>query len=64
MQPGLVFALDPQMWVPEENLYIRVEDTIVITEEGFINMTSDAVFELDDVESLMKTAPDFKSLGI
>ena len=64
MKPGLVFALDPQMWVPEENLYIRVEDTIVITEDGFINVTGSAAFELDDVELLMKTGPEFNSLGI
>jgi len=27
-EPGFVFALDPQMWVPEEQLYIRVEERI------------------------------------
>ncbi len=62
MEPGLVFALDPQMWVPEENLYIRVEDTIVITEDGFLNVTADAVLELDDVERLMTQAPVFNEL--
>ena len=64
MKPGLVFALDPQMWVPEEEIYIRVEDTIVITEDGYINVTADAAFELDEVEALMKTEPRFSSLGI
>jgi len=64
MKPGLVFALDPQMWVPEEELYIRVEDTIIITEDGYINVTANAAFELDDVELLMTTAPEFTSLGI
>jgi len=32
--PGTVFAVDPQMWIPEERLYIRVEDTVVVTEDG------------------------------
>ena len=64
MKPGLVFALDPQMWVPEEEIYIRVEDTIVITEDGYMNVTADAAFELDEVEALMKTEPRFSSLGI
>ena len=64
MKPGLVFALDPQMWVPEEELYIRVEDTIIITEDGYINVTANAAFELDDVELLMTTAPELNSLGI
>lgn len=64
MKPGLVFALDPQMWIPEEEIYIRVEDTIVITEDGYINVTAEAAFELDEVEALMKTEPRFSSLGI
>ena len=52
--PGIVFAVDPQMWIPEEKLYIRVEDTIVITEDGIENLTELAPLELDDVEELMK----------
>jgi Xaa-Pro aminopeptidase len=50
IQPGTVFALDPQMWVPEERLYIRVEDTVVVTETGIENLTSLAPLELDHVE--------------
>jgi len=52
--PGVVLALDPQMRVVEEKRYIRVEDTIVVTENGVENFTSDAPLELDDVEALMK----------
>ena len=54
LEPGVALALDPQMIVAEERLYIRVEDTIVITEDGFENFTADAPLELDDVEALMK----------
>jgi Xaa-Pro aminopeptidase len=52
--PGTVFAIDPQMWIPEEKLYIRSEDTIVITEDGIENLTDLAPLELDDVEKLMQ----------
>jgi len=52
--PGVVFALDPQMWVPEEKLYIRVEDTVVVTEKGNENLTGLAPLELDVVEKLMR----------
>jgi len=54
LQPGMVFALDPQMWIPEEKRYIRVEDTVVVTETGIENLTADAPLELDDVEALMR----------
>ena len=49
LQPGTVFALDPQMWVPEEKLYIRVEDTVLVTDTGIENLTADAPLELEDV---------------
>lgn len=52
--PGTVFAVDPQMWIPEEQLYIRVEDTIVVTQNGIENLTQFAPLELADVEALMR----------
>ena len=55
LQPGLVFALDPQMWVPEEQLYIRVEDTIVITPDGAESVTKDAPLELGEVERIVQS---------
>jgi Xaa-Pro aminopeptidase len=54
LQPGTVFAVDPQMWIPEEKLYIRVEDTVVVTDSGIENLTADAPLELEDVEALMQ----------
>ena len=55
LQPGLVFSVDPMIWVPEEKLYIRVEDTVLVTENGIDNLTQMAPLELDDVEETMKS---------
>lgn len=55
LRPGTVFSVDPQMWIPEERLYIRVEDTVVVTEGGVENLTAAAPLELDDVEALIRT---------
>ena len=42
MRPGLVFTIEPELRVPEEQIYIRLEDMIVITESG-AQITSDFV---------------------
>ena len=54
---GLVFALDPQMWIPEEKTYCRVEDTVVVTETGVENLTPQCPLELDEVEAMMRSGP-------
>ena len=53
LKVGHVFSVDPQMWVPEENLYLRYEDTIVVTKNGNENFTDFLPSELDDLESLV-----------
>ncbi len=54
LEPGIVIAVDPQLIIPEERRYVRVEDTVVITEEGIENFTAEAPLELDAVEKLMR----------
>jgi Xaa-Pro aminopeptidase len=39
--------------VPEENLYLRYEDTIVVTDTGYENFTDFLPMELDDLERLV-----------
>ena len=55
-EPGVVLSVDPMTWVPEEELYIRCEDTVVITKKGIENFTAAAPLELDDVEEVMAEA--------
>jgi Xaa-Pro aminopeptidase len=42
MRPGLVFTIEPEFRIPEEQIYIRLEDMIVITESRAL-ITSDFV---------------------
>jgi Xaa-Pro aminopeptidase len=53
LRPGHVFSIDPQLRVPEENLYIRYEDVIVVTENGIENFTAFLPSELDEMERLV-----------
>ena len=50
---GHVFSIDPQLWVPEESLYIRYEDVIVITAEGYENFTEFLPSALIELEKLV-----------
>ena len=54
LEPGVVFSVDPQMQVRDEKLYVRAEDTVVVTDDGIENLTRAAPLELDDVEAFMK----------
>jgi len=52
LKPGHVFSVDPQLRVPEEHLYLRYEDTIVVTATGYENFTDFLPTELADLEKL------------
>ena len=56
LKPGHVFSIDPQLWVPEENLYLRYEDVVVIRPNGYENFTAFLPTELDDLEKLVRQA--------
>jgi Xaa-Pro aminopeptidase len=53
LKPGHVFSIDPQLRVPEEHIYLRYEDVIVVTEHGYENFTDCLPSELDDIEKLV-----------
>jgi Xaa-Pro aminopeptidase len=53
LQPGEVFTIEPQMRFEEEHTGIRLEDMIVITENGYENLSSFVPIEVKDIENLM-----------
>jgi len=63
LKPGQVFSVDPQLRVPEENLYFRYEDTVVVTESGVENFTDFLPSELDDLERLVGEEGVVQKLG-
>ncbi|MEN8186593.1 MAG: aminopeptidase P family protein [Bacteroidota bacterium] len=57
MKAGMVFTVEPGIYIPDENLGIRIEDDYVIQEEGdAINLMKNIPIEVDEIEALMAAA--------
>jgi Xaa-Pro aminopeptidase len=54
LKPGHVFSIDPMIWVPEEKLYVRMEDVIVVTATGVENFTDFLPSTPDEIQRTMK----------
>jgi len=52
LEVGMVFSIDPMIWVHEEKQYIRMEDVVVVTEDGVENLSANLPIEMDDLEKL------------
>ena len=51
--PGMVFTIEPALTIPEDRVYIRLEDVILITETGYENLSAFVPMEIDAIEKLM-----------
>ncbi len=56
LEPGMVFSIDPMLWVHEESMYVRMEDVVVVTKDGVESLSDNLAVEMDDIERLMKEA--------
>lgn len=52
-EAGMVYTCEPGIYIPEENLGIRLEDDILITEMGPIDLMANIPVEADEIEALM-----------
>jgi Xaa-Pro aminopeptidase len=56
LAPGFVFACDIQLFSLEEEIGIRIEDTIAITERGYENLSVGVPRTVAQIEALMKNS--------
>ncbi len=54
LQPGMIFTIDPMIWIPEERLYIRIEEMALVTENGVENLSGFVPSRLEDVEAAIR----------
>jgi Xaa-Pro aminopeptidase len=51
---GMVLTCEPGLYIPEENTGIRIENNILITDDGPVDLSEQIPREVDDLEELMK----------
>ncbi|GAA0878179.1 aminopeptidase P family protein [Algoriphagus jejuensis] len=54
LEPGMVFTIDPMIWLHDERLYIRIEDVALVTEDGVENLSSFVPSTIADVEAMIQ----------
>ena len=53
IEEGMVFTCEPGIYIPEEKLGIRIEDDLVVTKKGLINLTKAIPIEVEEIEEVM-----------
>jgi Xaa-Pro aminopeptidase len=53
LQAGMVIAVEPIIDIPEEDLHVRIEDTVLVTEDGPVILSADVPKELNELLALV-----------
>jgi Xaa-Pro aminopeptidase len=59
MKAGMIFTCEPGIYIPEEGLGIRLENDILITTNGNIDLMQNIPITADEIESLMNEYTNF-----
>ena len=53
LEPGMVITIEPGIYIPEENLGVRIEDDVLITPTGYKQLTARLPRSPDEIEKIM-----------
>src|SRR6516225_7200377 len=63
LQPGMVVTVEPGIYIPEENLGVRIEDDILITDSGYKLLSQRLPRDPGDIERIMAEAASHRGCG-
>jgi Xaa-Pro aminopeptidase len=52
--PGVVLTVEPGIYIPKEGFGVRLENNIVVTETGPVDLMADIPVETEEIEKLMR----------
>ena len=53
LKPGMVITIEPGIYDKEKNIGVRIEDTYVVTEDGFSRISNGVPREVTEIEKMM-----------
>jgi len=53
LKPGMVITVEPGMYIAEEGIGVRIENDVLITEDGCIDLSEGILRTVEDIEALM-----------
>jgi Xaa-Pro aminopeptidase len=53
LRPGMVITVEPGIYIPEEELGVRIEDDVLVTADGHEVLSKDAPKEVEEIERWM-----------
>ncbi len=54
LSPGAIITVEPGIYIEEEAIGIRIEDNILVTKNGYENLSKDIIKEIKEIEEFMK----------
>ena len=54
IEPGWVITVEPGIYIPKENFAVRLENTVLVTKNGPVDLMSHIPIEADEIENLMQ----------
>lgn len=50
----MVITIEPGLYIEEESIGIRIEDDILVTKDGYENLSKDIIREVEEIEEFMR----------